>query len=125
MALSVCMYLLKDIGNFSNLNSIITLGGILMFKNLLTFISVPLVIVHVIILYFWIGDWEKLVTEIGLISWIGSIVLGVVVYIAYRISNHSEKRIIVTKKIVFCSTLMTLFLGMFSIMIEAITNSMP
>lgn len=96
-----------------------------MLKNLLTIISVPLVIVHVIILYFWIGDWEKLVTEIGLISWIGSIVLGIVVYIAYRLSNHLEKRIIVTKRIVFCSTLMTLFLGIFAIMIEAITNSMP
>lgn len=96
-----------------------------MLKNLLTIITVPLVMVHLIILYFWIGDWEKLVTEIGLISWIGSIVLGIVVYIGYRLSNHSEKRIIVTKRIVFCSTLITLFLGIFAIMIEAITNSMP
>lgn len=45
-----------------------------MLKKRLAIISLPLVIVHLIILYFWIGDWKKLVTEIGLINWIGSII---------------------------------------------------
>lgn len=101
------------------------LGGINMLKKLLAIISVPLVIVHLIILYFWMGDWGKLVTEIGLISWIGSIIVGIMVYFAYRKLNHSEDRFLVINRIVFSSTLMTIFLGVFAIIIEFITNSMP
>lgn len=62
-----------------------------MSKKLLAIISVPLVIVHLIILYFWIVDWKKLATEIGLISWIGSIILGIIVYFAYRKLSYQKK----------------------------------
>ena len=96
-----------------------------MLKNLLLIISVPLVIVHLIILYFWIVDWEKLVTEIGLLSWIGSILLGIIVYFAHWKLNHSEKEVLVTKRIVFSSTLMTIFLSFLAITIEFVTSSMP
>lgn len=96
-----------------------------MLKNLLLIISVPLVIVHLIILYFWIVDWEKLVTEIGLLSWVGSILLGIFVYFVYWKLNHSEKEFLVTKRIVFSSTLMTVFLSFVTILIEFATSLMP
>lgn len=96
-----------------------------MLKNLLLIISVPLVIVHLIILYFWIVDWEKLVTEIGLLSWVGSILLGTFVYFMYWKLNHSEKEFLVTKRIVFSSTLMTVFLSFVTILIEFATSLMP
>lgn len=96
-----------------------------MLKNLLLIISVPLVIVHLIILYFWIVDWEKLVTEIGLLSWVGSILMGIFVYFVYWKLNHSEKEFLVTKRIVFSSTLMTVFLSFVTILIEFATSLMP
>lgn len=96
-----------------------------MLKKLLLIISVPLVIVHLIILYFWIVDWEKLVTEIGLLSWVGSILLGIIVYFVYWKLNHLEKEVLVTKRIVFSSTLMTVFLSFVTILIEFVTSSMP
>ena len=96
-----------------------------MLKKLLLIISVPLVIVHLIILYFWIVDWGKLVTEIGLLSWVGSILFGIIVYFVYWKLNHSEKEFLVTKRIVFSSTLMTVFLSFVTILIEFATSSMP
>lgn len=96
-----------------------------MLKKLLAIISVPLVIVHLIILYLWIVDWEKLITEKAIISWISSILLGVLIYFSYRRLNRSEKGILVTSRIVFSSTAMTIFLGIIAIIIEIITSSMP
>ena len=96
-----------------------------MLKNLLLIISIPLVIVHLLILYFWIVDWEKLVTEIGLLSWVGSILMGIFVYFVYWKINHSEKEFLVTKRIVFSSTLMTVFLSFVTILIEFATSLMP
>ena len=96
-----------------------------MLKKLLLIISVPLVIVHLIILYFWIVAWEKLITEIGLLSWIGSILLGIIVYFVYWKLNYLEKEVLVTKRIVFSSTLMTVFLSFVTILIEFATSLMP
>jgi hypothetical protein len=101
------------------------LGGITMVKKLLAITSIPLIVVHLFILYFWIFDWEKLVTEVGLISWIGSILLGVIIYLVYRKSVITEKGIIVSKRIVFATTSITILLGVFALIIEFITSSMP
>ena len=96
-----------------------------MVKKLLAITSIPLIVVHLFILYFWIFDWEKLVTEVGLISWIGSILLGVIIYLVYRKSVITEKGIIVSKRIVFATTSITILLGVFALIIEFITSSMP
>ncbi|SDM67689.1 hypothetical protein [Sediminibacillus halophilus] len=96
-----------------------------MFKKLSLIITISLVVVHFIILYFWMVDWEKLVTEIGLICWIGSIVLGVIAFLVYRKLNLSDKSIMVIKRVIFSSTLMTIFLGALAIFIELTTSSMP
>ncbi|WP_226683094.1 hypothetical protein [Sutcliffiella horikoshii] len=86
-------------------------------------ITMPLVVVHLLIAYFWIFDWEKLTTDIGLISWIGSILLGIVVFIINRKSKTSDQYL--SKKIVAATTFMTILLGVFALMIEFITSSMP
>ncbi|WP_404469541.1 hypothetical protein [Sutcliffiella horikoshii] len=86
-------------------------------------IAMPLIVVHLLIAYFWIFDWEKLTTEVGLISWIGSIILGVVIFIINRKSKISDRNL--SSKIVDVTTFMTILLGIFALMIEFITSSMP
>ena len=96
-----------------------------MLKIILTIIAIPLVIIHLFILYFWIFDWRQLVTEVGLSSWIGSIILGILIYFIYRKFVQSDKLATLSRKLIFSSTLMTIILGIFALVIEFITNSMP
>ncbi|MCU9611942.1 hypothetical protein OEV98_00030 [Caldibacillus lycopersici] len=96
-----------------------------MAKRLLTITSILLVVVHLLILYFWIFDWQKLVTEVGLISWIGSILFGIIIYLVYRKLVITEIGTLISKRIVFATTLMTIILGFFALIIEFITHSMP
>lgn len=101
------------------------IGGNILGKSFLTFISIILVAVHLVILYFWLFDWEKLVTEIGLISWIGSIFFGVIVYLVFRKKAIIERGLIVSKRLVLATTITTILLGVSAIIIEFITSSMP
>ncbi|MEW4265200.1 hypothetical protein Q0N30_16035 [Priestia megaterium] len=94
-------------------------------RNTLKILSLPLILVQLLILYFWIFDWEKLVTQIGLITWIVSIVLGIVVYFIYLKLSLKDKKSIVNKRIVLCSTLLTIVLAMGALLIEFVTSSMP
>ncbi|WP_224357810.1 hypothetical protein P5616_018315 [Priestia aryabhattai] len=94
-------------------------------RNTLKTLSIPLILVQLLILYFWIFDWEKLVTQIGLITWIVSIVLGIVVYFIYLKLSLKDKESIVNKRIVLCSTLLTIVLAMGALLIEFVTSSMP
>ncbi|MBY0029299.1 hypothetical protein CCZ20_22405 [Priestia aryabhattai] len=96
-----------------------------MLRNTLKTLSIPLILVQLLILYFWIFDWEKLVTQIGLITWIVSIVLGIVVYFIYLKLSLKDKESIVNKRIVLCSTLLTIVLAMGALLIEFVTSSMP
>jgi hypothetical protein len=91
--------------------------------SILRIITIPLIVVHLSILYLWIFDWEKLVTEVGLISWISSIIIGVVIIIINRKSMTSDQKL--SKKILATSTFMTILLGVFALVIEVITSSMP
>ncbi|WP_394542788.1 hypothetical protein [Priestia aryabhattai] len=94
-------------------------------RNTLKILSIPLILVQLLILYFWIFDWEKLVTQIGLITWIVSIILGIVVYFIYLKLSLKDKKSIVNKRIVLCSTLLTIVLAMGALLIEFVTSSMP
>ncbi|NLP52515.1 hypothetical protein [Bacillus sp. RO1] len=91
--------------------------------SILRIITIPLVVVHLLIAYFWIFDWEKLVTEVGRISWVGSIIIGIVIVIINRKSMTTDQK--VSKRIVAATTFMTILLGIFALMIELITSSMP
>jgi hypothetical protein len=83
-------------------------------------------VVHFIILYFWIFDWQKLVTGLGLTSWISSMVLGVFFNLLYqRNGNLNAKSLSIFRKMLFTSTLMTVILSLLAIAIEVITHSMP
>lgn len=94
-------------------------------RSILVIITIPLVAIHLAILYFWVFDWRKLVTQVGLISWIVSIILGILVYFAYRKFIRNKKFTIVSRKVLFSSTLMAIILGVLALVIEAITSSMP
>lgn len=93
------------------------------FARLMRVIAMFLVVVHLLIAYFWIFDWEKLTTDVGLISWIGSIILGLVIFTINRKSKTSDQKL--SYKIVSVTTFMTILLGIFALMIEFITSSMP
>ncbi|MGD7028415.1 hypothetical protein [Sutcliffiella horikoshii] len=86
-------------------------------------IAMPLIVVHLLIAYFWIFNWEKLTTDVGLISWIGSIILGLIIFTMNRKSKTSNQKL--SYKIVTATTFMTILLGVFALMIEFITSSMP
>ncbi|WP_404349385.1 hypothetical protein LG311_02730 [Sutcliffiella horikoshii] len=92
-------------------------------ERLMRVIAMFLVVVHLLIAYFWIFDWEKLTTDVGLISWIGSIILGIFIFIINRKSKISDRKL--SYKIVSVTTFMTILLGIFALMIEFITSSMP
>jgi len=94
-------------------------------RNTLKTLSIPLILVHLLILYFWIFDWEKLVTQVGLITWVISIVLGIFIYFIYLKLSLKDKKSIVNKRIVLCSTLLTIVLAMGALLIEFFTSSMP
>ncbi|MGP0689678.1 hypothetical protein ACW5UC_24335 [Priestia aryabhattai] len=94
-------------------------------RNTLKTLSIPLILVHLLILYFWIFDWEKLVTQIGLITWSVSIVLGIVIYFIYLKLSLKDKKSIVNRRIVLCSTLLKIVLAMGALLIEFVTSSMP
>jgi hypothetical protein len=96
-----------------------------MLRSILVIITIPLVVIHFAILYFWVFDWQKLVTQVGLISWIGSIILGILVYFAYRKFIRNQEFTVVSRKVLFSSTLMTIVLGVLALVIEAITSTMP
>ncbi|WP_404460656.1 hypothetical protein [Sutcliffiella horikoshii] len=93
------------------------------FARLMRVIAMFLVVVHLLIAYFWIFDWEKLTTDVSLISWIGSIILGLVIFNINRKSKTSDQKL--SYKIVSVTTFMTILLGIFALMIEFITSSMP
>ncbi|MET3690396.1 phosphoglycerol transferase MdoB-like AlkP superfamily enzyme [Priestia megaterium] len=94
-------------------------------RNTLKILSIPLILVQLLILYFWIFDWEKLVTQVGLITWVISIVLGIFIYFIYLKLSLKDKKSIVNKRIVLCSTLLTIVLAMGALLIEFFTSSMP
>jgi len=94
-------------------------------RNTLKILSISLILVQLLILYFWIFDWEKLVTQIGLITWVISIVLGIFIYFIYLKLSLKDKKSIVNKRIVLCSTLLTIVLAMGALLIEFVTSSMP
>ncbi|WP_430787400.1 hypothetical protein VBD025_16355 [Virgibacillus flavescens] len=106
-------------------NTILGKRGTIVLKTILTVITVPLFIIHLFILYFWVFNWKQLITDVGLFSWIGSIILGILIYFIYRIFVNADKFTILSKRLIFSSTLLSIILGIFAIAIEFITNSMP
>ncbi|MGP4071064.1 hypothetical protein ACTWQB_00745 [Piscibacillus sp. B03] len=78
-----------------------------------TFITI---LIHLVIFYFWIFDWTKLVTNVGLSVWGGSILLGAMLYYIGRGKS---------KRFILLTTLMTIFLATMALFIEMITTSMP
>ncbi|MCI0768226.1 MULTISPECIES: hypothetical protein [Bacillus] len=92
-------------------------------KYITTSITSVLLIIQLGILYFWIVDWQKIVTQTGLIIWGSSILVGIWLYLIHRKSN--EKILSINRKVIFVSTSMTVLLAILSLLIESIVRSMP
>lgn len=92
--------------------------------KLLKLFSLLLIISHMIILYFWLFDWEVLNTDIGIIGWLISILIGIGLYFYSRKSDETETSPIL-KKILIVSTGFTAFLAVLALLITIITDSMP
>lgn len=85
------------------------------------FIMVPLMIIHLAVLYLWITDWKALVTPIGLASWLSSTAFGVVAYLAARRWQTGS----LGRRALFGSTAVMIVLMALSLVIEVTTDSMP
>lgn len=96
-----------------------------MLRVVLASVTVTLVVIHFIILYLWIFDWRKLVTQIGVFSWISLIILSIMIYFVYRKLFHNQKFAVIYRRVLFSSTLMIIVLAVLMLVIESITNSMP
>ncbi|MFD2638699.1 hypothetical protein [Piscibacillus salipiscarius] len=83
---------------------------------MIRFLSIFVMLVQLVIIYFWIFDWTKLVTTIGLSFWGGAIILGVTFY---YFGKGKMKRLILF------TTLITIFFAAVAIFIELATSSMP
>lgn len=90
-------------------------------QKLITITATIVIILHCTILYLWVFDWEKLVTKLGLISWIGAIFIGVMCCIVLKQLNFNG----ISKKLVAASTIMVFLLASLAVIIEFTTNSMP
>ncbi|MGD6901041.1 hypothetical protein [Bacillus sp. UMB0728] len=77
------------------------------------------------ILFLWMADWERLTTVSGLMLWGAAIVLGLLVSLIYHQLREPEKYIMISKNILFSSTIMTILLAVLALVIELISSSMP
>ncbi|MFD0769487.1 hypothetical protein ACFQZ1_11690 [Bacillus sp. CGMCC 1.60114] len=92
-------------------------------RYIITAITSVLLITQLSILYFWIVDWQKIVTQTGLIIWGSSILVGILLYLLYRKSK--EKVLSITRKVIFVCTSVTILLAVLSLLIEITVSSMP
>jgi len=88
-------------------------------QNVLTYVSLPLAIIHMGILYVWLFHWELLATKTGCFIWSCSIIMGFILYLTGR------KSAMITTRLIFASTLMVIILVIFTLAIDAVTSSMP
>ncbi|MEN8700278.1 hypothetical protein [Bacillus infantis] len=76
------------------------------------------------ILFLWMADWERLTTVPGLVQWGAAIILGLLVTLIYHQLREPEKYIMISKNILFSSTIMTILLAVLAFVIELISSSM-
>ncbi|CQR46031.1 hypothetical protein BN1058_00275 [Paraliobacillus sp. PM-2] len=93
--------------------------------KILMILTIPLIAIHMLILYFWIFDWRQLVTQVGMISWMGTIILGILFSLFFRSITVKGRLFQLLRSVLFWTTVITILLGLFALIIEAITSSMP
>ncbi|GAA4714306.1 hypothetical protein [Brevibacillus fulvus] len=81
-----------------------------------------LIVIHLIILYYWIFSWEQLTTVPGLIIWLGSIAGG---FVCHRFGKQTGKLPAGRLQLVKVTTLLTSILALLSLLIEFAVRSMP
>ncbi|MGV3488365.1 MAG: hypothetical protein ACO1OC_07240 [Tuberibacillus sp.] len=88
-------------------------------------LTVPLILIHIAVVYLWVVEWEKLVTPMGLTVWLGSTCLGILFSFFYYWRRIFDKGARLLRKTLFVSTATSIGLIILSCLIEAAVQSMP
>jgi len=83
-----------------------------------------LLICHIVIFYFWIFDWKKIMTPYGLTIWIVSTICGLLLYYHFK-NQKSNKLILIASSLLFIiSSSFMIFLGIVTGIIFVTVSSM-
>lgn len=89
-------------------------------KRLVTVLSLALGILHLMLIYLFLRDWQSFTTAFGFISWVGSILFGMIMSQFHRTSSALMGNPL-SIRLVRSSTLMVTAIGVTAFLIEGIT----
>ncbi len=89
-------------------------------KRLVTVLSLALGILHLMLIYLFLHDWQSFTTAFGFISWISSILIGMIILLFHRTSSALMGNPL-SIRFLRSSTLMVTFIGVTAFLIEGIT----
>lgn len=92
-----------------------------MAKRLVTILSISLSMLHMILIYLWLIDWKTFASEVGFISWLSSILLGLIALSVYRKTDLKKERPF-PNRLVKSSTSMVAAIGIVALLIEGISD---
>ncbi|WP_430494033.1 hypothetical protein [Rossellomorea marisflavi] len=89
-------------------------------KRLITVLSLTLGILHLMLIYLFLHDWQSFTTAFGFISWVGSILFGMIMLQFHRTSSTVMGNFL-SIRLVRSSTLMVTAIGVTAYLIGGIT----
>ncbi|WP_442637374.1 hypothetical protein [Rossellomorea marisflavi] len=89
-------------------------------KRLVTVLSLVLGILHLMLIYLFLHDWQSFTTAFGFISWVGLILFGMIMLQFHRTSSALMGNPL-SITLVRSSTLMVTFIGVTAFLIEGCT----
>ncbi|MGG4547647.1 hypothetical protein ABER02_07635 [Rossellomorea marisflavi] len=89
-------------------------------KRLVTVLSLLLGILHLMLIYLFLRDWQSFTTAFGFINWVGSILIGMIMLLFHRTTNALMGNSL-SIRLVRSSTLMVMAIGLTAYLIEGIT----
>ena len=88
-------------------------------KSWLPVLAMPLIAMQIIMLLHWFSGEQGLTTPLGLIGWIGSIVLGNSLSRTYR-DSLGNKRDLVARRILMTTTSLVMIVGIVVVLLETL-----
>lgn len=89
-------------------------------KRLVTVLSLLLGILHLMLIDRFLHDWQSFTTASGFISWVGSILIGMIMLLFHRTTDALMGNSL-SIRLVRSSTLMVMAIGLTAYLIEGIT----
>ncbi|QHA35383.1 hypothetical protein D5E69_05805 [Rossellomorea marisflavi] len=77
-------------------------------------------ILHLMLIYLFLRDWQSFTTAFGFVSWVGSILFGMIMLLFHRTTNALMGNSL-SIRLVRSSTLMVTAIGLTAYLIEGIT----